>query len=159
YRLVVRPLCDRLRLLFFGNFRQDWSQFVLADLGIFKYEKVPCDTATRAFHAREHIDTFNALFLCRQQLEESDDIESLLRMLPPSVADNEWLEDRRRKLQFRIAQRCERLGDFVRALQIYRECRYVGARLRVVRSLERLERVADALQLAAQIREQPADEA
>jgi hypothetical protein len=160
YRLLVKPLCDRLRLLFFGNFEQDWSQFVLADLGIFKYEKVPCDTATRAFHTREHIDTFHALYLCRQQLEEpSDDIEGLLRMLPPSVADNEWLEDRRRKLQFRIAQRCERQGDFVRALQIYRECGYAGARVRIVRLLERLERIADALQLAARIREQPADEA
>jgi hypothetical protein len=158
YRLVIRPLCERLRLVFFGNFRQDWSQFVLADLGIFKYEKVPCDPATRAFHTREHIDTFHALFLCSQQLEESDDIEGLLRMLPPSVADNEWLEDRRRKLQFRIAQCCERQGNFVRALQIYRECGYAGARLRVVRLLERLERIAEALQLAARIREQPADE-
>jgi hypothetical protein len=159
YRLVVKPLCERLRWLFFGNFDQDWSQFVLADLGIFKYEKVPCDTATRAFHTRAHIDTLNALFLCRQQLEESDDIDGLPGMLPPPVADNEWLEDRRRKLQFRIAQRCERQGDFVRALHIYRECGYAGARLRVVRLLERLERIPDALQLAAGIREQPADEA
>jgi hypothetical protein len=158
YRLVINPLCDLLRLVFFGNFRQDWSQFVLADLGIFKYEKVPCDPATRAFHTREHIDTFHALFLCSQQLEESDDIEGPLRMLPPSVADNEWLEGRRCKLQFRIAQCCERQGDFVRALQIYRECGYAGARLRVVRLLERLERIAEALQLAARIREQPADE-
>jgi len=158
YRLVVKPLCERLRLLFFGNFRQDWSQFVLADLGIFKYEKVPCDAATRAFHTREHIDTFHALFLCRQQLEDSDDIEALLRMLPPPVADNEWLEYRRSKLQFQIAQCCERQGDFARALQIYRECGYAGARLRVVRLLERLERVAEALPLAARIREQPADE-
>ena len=159
YRLAVKPLCERLRGVFFGNFDQDWSQFVLADLGIFKYEKVPYDTATRAFHTRAHIDTFNALFLCRQQLEESDDIDGLLRMLPPSVADNEWLEDRRRKLQFRIGQCCERKGDFVRALDIYRECGYAGARLRVVRVLERLERITDALQLAARIREQPADEA
>jgi hypothetical protein len=158
YRLAAKPLCDRLRLLFFGNFRQDWSQFVLADLGIFKYEKVPCDTATRAFQTREHIDTFHALFLCRQQLEQSADIEALLRMLPPPVANNEWLEDRRRKLQFRIAQCCERQGDFVRALQIYGDCGYAGARLRVVRLLERLERLAEALQLAARIRERPADE-
>jgi len=162
YRLGVNPLCERLRLLFFGNFHQDWSQFVLADLGIFKYEKVPCDPATRAFHTRQHIDTFHALFLCRQQLEESDDIEALLGMLPPSVSDNEWLEDRRRKLQFRLAQCCERqaatASAVVRALHIYRECGYAGARLRVVRLLERLGRIAEGLQLAAEIRAQPADE-
>src|SRR5882724_3849714 len=159
YRVVINPLCERLRLLFFGNFHQDWSQFVLADLGIFKYEKVPRDPATRAFHTSGHIDAFHTLFLCRQQLQESDDIEALLRMLPGPVTDNEWLEDRRRKLQFRIAQCCERQGDFLRALQIYGECGYAGARLRVVRLLERLERIAEALQLAARVREQPADEA
>jgi hypothetical protein len=158
YRLVVNPMCERLRLLFFGNFRQDWSQFVLAELGIFKYEKVPCDAATRAFHTRDHIDAFHALFLCRQQMEESDDIEGLLSMLPPSVSDNEWLEERRRKLHFRIAQHCERRRDFPRALQIYRECGYAGARLRVVRLLERLERLAEALQLASRVRDEPADE-
>lgn len=27
-------LCDRLRLILFGNLAQDWSEFVLADLGI-----------------------------------------------------------------------------------------------------------------------------
>ena len=40
YSLQVMPLCDRLRLMFFGNLYQDWSEFVLADLGIFTYEKV-----------------------------------------------------------------------------------------------------------------------
>ncbi|MFL6600298.1 MAG: VRR-NUC domain-containing protein [Steroidobacteraceae bacterium] len=158
YRLVVNPLCEQLRLLFFGNFHQDWSQFVLADLGIFKYEKVPRDTATRAFHTRQHIATFHALFLCRQQLEENGDSEALLGMLPPSVTDNEWLEERRRKLQFRLAQYCERQGDFVRALQTYRDCGYAGARLRIVRVLERLEHTAQALKLAADIRDHPADE-
>lgn len=37
--LTIMDLCDRLRLMFFGNLYQDWSEFVLADLGIFTYEK------------------------------------------------------------------------------------------------------------------------
>ncbi|MGL6249529.1 MAG: VRR-NUC domain-containing protein, partial [Billgrantia desiderata] len=32
-RLAVMPWCDRLRLMFFGNLRQDWAEFVLAELG------------------------------------------------------------------------------------------------------------------------------
>ncbi|MDP1293717.1 hypothetical protein Q6296_28255, partial [Klebsiella variicola] len=32
YSLSVMELCDRLRLMFFGNLHQDWSEFVLADL-------------------------------------------------------------------------------------------------------------------------------
>ena len=40
-RLEVAPLCERLRLMFFGNFRQTLKEFVLSDLGIFRYEEVP----------------------------------------------------------------------------------------------------------------------
>lgn len=39
FSLTIMGLCDRLRLMFFGNLYQDWSEFVLADLGIFTYEK------------------------------------------------------------------------------------------------------------------------
>jgi hypothetical protein len=158
YRLVINPLCERLRLLFFGNFRQDWSEFVLTDLGIFKYEKVVCDAATRAFRTRAHIDTFEALFLCRKRLEEDGDLEAVLRALPKPVVDNEWLEGRRRKLQFHVAQCFERTGNLARALEIYRDCEYAGSRARVVRLLERLVRNAEAHQLASLIRERPADE-
>jgi hypothetical protein len=158
YRVVVKPLCDRLRLLFFGNFHQDWSEFVLTDLGIFKYEQVARDTATRAFQTRQHVDTFHALFECRQQLEETDDLAAVIAMLPPPVVDNEWLEGRRRKLQFQIAQCYEQQKDLARALAIYRDCQYAGARLRSVRLLERLGEIEPALQLATRVREQPADE-
>ncbi|HWM65914.1 MAG TPA: VRR-NUC domain-containing protein [Steroidobacteraceae bacterium] len=158
YRVVVKPLCDRLRLLFFGNFHQDWSEFVLTDLGIFKYEQVARDAATRAFQTREHIDTFHALFECRQQLEEGNDLATVVESLPPPVVDNEWLEGRRRKLQFQIAQCYEQQKDLARALAIYRDCQYAGARIRSVRSLERLGEIGSALQLAALVRERPADE-
>jgi hypothetical protein len=158
YRIVVKPLCDRLRLLFFGNFHQDWSEFVLTDLGIFKYEQVARDAATRAFQTRQHIDTFHALFECRQQLEESADLAAVFAMLPPPAVDNEWLEGRRRKLQFQIAQCYEQQKDLSRALAIYRDCQYAGARLRSVRLLERLGEIEPALQLAALVRAQPADE-
>jgi hypothetical protein len=36
----VSGLCERLRLMFFGNLRQDWSEFVLADLGTLRYEQI-----------------------------------------------------------------------------------------------------------------------
>lgn len=158
YRVAVKPLCDRFRLLFFGNFRQDWSEFVLTDLGIFKYERIACDLATRAFQTRQHIDTFHALFICRQQLDEGEDLAAVLALLPAPLADNEWLEGRRRRLQFQIAQRYEQQGDLVRALAIYRECLHAGSRLRTVRLLERLGEVGSALELATLVRERPADE-
>src|SRR5260370_34522433 len=41
YCLTIAGLCKRFRFMFFGNFHQDWSEFVLTDLGIFSYEKIP----------------------------------------------------------------------------------------------------------------------
>jgi hypothetical protein len=98
------------------------------------------------------------LFACRQQLEEGNDLAGVVDALPPPVVDNEWLEGRRRKLQYQIAQCYEQQKDLARALLIYRECQYAGARLRSVRLLERLGDIGSALQLAALVREQPADE-
>ena len=158
FRVVIKPLCDHLRYLFFGNFSQDWSEFVLTDLGIFKYEQVPRDMATRAFQTREHIDTFHALADCRRLLEESDDLAAVVAALPPPIVGNEWLEGRRRKLQFQIAQCYEQQKELARALAIYRDCQYAGARLRSVRLLERLGQIDSALELAFLVREQPADE-
>ena len=31
YHVRITALCDRLRLMFFGNLHQDWSEFVLSD--------------------------------------------------------------------------------------------------------------------------------
>jgi hypothetical protein len=158
YRLVINPLCERLKRLFFGNFRQDWSEFVLADLGIFKYEHVSLDPASRTFQSRADVEIFHALYSCRQRLEEGGGIAEILQALPAAVADNDWLEGKRRKLQFRIAQFCERRQELTQALEVYRVCEYAGSRARMVRVLERLDRIPDALQLAARIRQEAADE-
>jgi hypothetical protein len=158
FRLRVRALCDGLRLIFFGNFRQDWSQFVLTDLGIFKYEKVASGIYGRAFHTRAHIDTFHVLYTCRRLLEQTAQVEEILQRFPPCIVDNEWLESCRARVLFQIAQYCERQQDLPRAVSLYRDCQYPGSRLRVIRLLERLERISEAGTLAAEVDKHPADE-
>ena len=61
FTLTVMDLCDRFRLMFFGNLYQDWSEFVLADLGIFTYEKVEFSAESRGLRSREDVDA--CLFL------------------------------------------------------------------------------------------------
>ena len=51
-RILAKPLCDRLRLIFFGNLRQDWTEFVLSDLGIYRFEQVEFSQASRGFRSR-----------------------------------------------------------------------------------------------------------
>lgn len=158
YRVVVTDLCERLRILFFGNFRQQWSEFVLADLGIFKYESVAFDAGSRAFQTREQVDAFHALYRARERLEKEASADAVLESIPSALADNAWLEGKRARVLFQLAQRCEKQGDLARALDMYRNCQYPGARLRGIRMLERLERWHEAAEQAAQIAEGSADE-
>src|SRR5690606_3524040 len=104
YRLNIRPLCDRLRLMFFGNLHQDWTEFVLADLGTHSYDTVILDASTRAFQQRQHIVAYLHLHQCRQELHEATDanaLQTLLARVPTEPYLNEWLEERRSKLLFR----------------------------------------------------------
>ncbi len=110
YRVRVLDLCERLRLMFFGNFDQNWSEFVLADLGIFNYEKVAVPASARAFQRREHIEDFHAIYRCRESFHREESGEAILASVPPPIADNAWLESRRAKLLFRVGQRYEKKG-------------------------------------------------
>ncbi|HRO59823.1 MAG TPA: VRR-NUC domain-containing protein [Burkholderiaceae bacterium] len=155
WRLMIGELCERFRLMFFGNLRQQWSEFVLADLGIFRYETVPFDTASRAFRSRADVDRYLALQACRQALGEGSDTETLLHAAARCASDNRWLERRRAKLLLRIGQACERAGDWQHAELAYARSSYPGARHRRMRVYERTGRFAEALSLALAAQSDP----
>jgi len=163
-RVAIAPLCDRLRLMFFGNLHQDWSEFVLADLGIFHYEKVAFEPSSRAFQQRADVDVYLALHACREALDwlPINDDGAALRELIATVRAiepaNPWLETRRAKLLFRIGQDCERLHQWSTALSVYDVCAWPGARHRRIRVLERSERCDEAFALAARAAAAPESE-
>ena len=166
YRIELKPLCERLRLLFFGNFHQDWTDFVLADLGLYQYETVDLSSASRAFRARRDVDDYIALQRCRERLHELDDdctpletLAALLADLPAPDAGNAWLLGRRDKLRFQAAQQLEKLGDWEAALAVYRDCPYPGARHRAIRVLEKSQRHGEAWALLARATHAPESEA
>lgn len=144
----IAALCAQLQLLFFGNWHQGWQEFVLSDLGIFKYEPVSTKTVARAFESRSHIDCFYVLFEARQALEQDMPADEVLSLLPQGAIDHEWLEERRAKLQFAVARREERAGNYALAFDVYSQCSYPGARARAVRVLERQGRLEEARVLA-----------
>ncbi|QGA50227.1 VRR-NUC domain-containing protein [Pseudomonas brassicacearum] len=147
FSLTIMDLCDRLRLMFFGNLYQDWSEFVLADLGIFTYETVEFSAESRGLRNREDVDACLFLHDCQQRFEAGEPLEAIVAQVNELSLDNPWLERRRGKLLFHIGQHGERIGDFALALRIYRDCTYPGARLRMVRVLERIGEYALALEL------------
>jgi hypothetical protein len=147
YRNLTQELCDRLRLIFFGNYHQDWTEFVLSDLGIYQYEKVEFSPAARGFRNRRDIDDFLALHRCHERFTEGDDPAAVIADLPPCPADNEWLRSRRDKLTFQIAQHLEKLSDWKAAHALYAGCNHPGARARAVRVLEKDEQPRAAFEL------------
>ena len=158
FALGIDPLCERLRLMFFGNIHQDWSEFVLADLGIYRYEQVPFSSDSRAFHSRADLDAYLQLQRCREHFDAGDGPAEVLAEIPQRPYANDWLESRRGKLLLRIAQQFERLGDLSEALRLHAANRYPGARERAIRVLERCDQPEAALELALQAQTAPESE-
>jgi len=147
YRNLTQELCDRLRLIFFGNYHQDWTEFVLSDLGIYQYEKVKFSPAARGFRSRRDIDDFLALHHCHERFAEGEEPAAVIADLPPCAEDNEWLRSRRSKLVFAIAQHVEKLRDWPAAHALYADCDYPGARARAIRVLEKNAQPREAFDL------------
>ncbi|PMQ17268.1 VRR-NUC domain-containing protein [Janthinobacterium sp. AD80] len=141
YRIGMQPLCDRLRLIYFGNYHQDWSEFVLSDLGVYQYEKVEFSPQSRGFRTRQDIEHYEVLHQCRERYNDSAPADEVLRELAalPLPPENTWLASRRDKLTFQIAQHLEKCQDWPAAYRAYADCRYPGARGRAIRVLEKDE--------------------
>ena len=158
YRLDIAPLCERFRLMFFGNFHQDWSEFVLTDLGVFRYERIPSSSQSRPFSSRTHIDALQQLYLCRQRLDAGLALNQVMAGIPPPITDSDWMEDQRQSILFQAARAAERTGDRPLALAIYTACTHRGARLRRIRLLERACEWQSAEALCLTARQNPESE-
>ncbi|MBZ0332278.1 VRR-NUC domain-containing protein [Halomonas sp. ANAO-440] len=156
-RLSIMAICDRLRLMFFGNLRQDWSEFVLAELGLQRFERVAFSPESRAFSSRDEVDAYLALHRLRERLEEGELPEALHAEVPTVPKGNAWLGERRARLLYRLGQAAERGGQQALALQVYGEADsggdggggHVDARIRRLRLLERLGEHQRAFELAS----------
>jgi len=159
WRILVKPLCDRLRLVFFGNLHQGWTDFVLSDLGLFRYESVDISPASRGFRQRADVDHYLQLHACRERFAAGEDVDEVVRDLPVHAFDNDWLESRREKLTFQIGQHYEKLKDWDGAFAAYARCRFPGARARAIRVLEKHERFDEAHALLLQAQSAPENDA
>jgi len=148
WRVTVGELCRRLRLMFFGNLRQHWSEFVLADLGVFKYEPVALSRQARAFNHAQDIDCWLALQKCREGVDEGVSHEELTQTLHTLVTTNAWLLRRRDRVRFVLGQRAERAGQWDEALSCYVDNGEPAATYRHARVLERAGHWQQALDVA-----------
>jgi len=144
YRLSCADLCEQLRITYFGNFHQDWSEFVLADLRIFRFERIECSRGSRAFQSTAQIEAFRRLYECRRALHEEQPLDEVLARVPEAITDSAWIEARRQRLLFRIAQAFEAQRRPEQALEVYVRCTHPGSCLRRALIEERAGRAAAA---------------
>ncbi|KAF1054261.1 MAG: Fanconi-associated nuclease 1 [Stenotrophomonas maltophilia] len=159
YSFTLGVLCERLRLMFFGNLHQDWSEFVLAELGILRYEQVPFSEASRGFASRAEIDAHLLLQRCREAFEAGAELAPLVEVVRALPCTSVHLQRRRERLLYHIGQQFERLAQPALAEQVYVECAHPAARHRRVRALEALGQAEQALALASSALDAPQDAA
>ena len=149
-----------LLLLFFGNAYQDLTEFVLQDLGVFRYENYIIDQQHRIFKSRTELDQYQHLVQLREQLDIAPHSESLIALAAqiPAHCDSEKLQRRRAKLCNQLAYALERNNEYTLALQLYEQSHLPPARERRIRLLEKQEKYTHAWTLLTQLLEQPLDE-
>ena len=155
--LMDDELFGRLRLMFFGNLRQGWSEFVMAELGHQVFEPVTFTPESRAFASRQQVDTYLAMQACREDLEAGQPVAEIWPRVPPALT-NSWLESRRGRLLFELARLAERGGDEALALQAYGASGHREARLKQLRLLERQGDLSRAHDLASRALAAPRSE-
>lgn len=146
--LGCAALFDRLRLMFFGNLHQDWSEFVLTELGVQQFEPVPLTADSRPFQCRTEVDLYLTLHQLQQRVAAGETIDSIRQQLPAPVT-SEWLEYRRRKVLYQLGREAERRQQLALALDLYEQSQHRDARLRTLRLLEKQAPPRDVFAWAA----------
>ena len=134
--LCRAALFDRLRLMFFGNLRQDWSEFVVTELQQQRFEDVPLTSASRPFHQRDEVDLYLHLADLEARAAQGEALFALSQQLPDAVG-TEWLDYRRQRVLFRLGREAERRGERDLALALYAHSQHRDAQVRALRLKEK----------------------
>lgn len=159
FTLRVGELCEGLRLMFFGNLRQGWEEFILTQLGVFRYEEVALTPDSRGFQCREDIEGYRHLHQCRQALDNGLPTSEVVALLDDQPPANPWLRSRQARLEFTLARQLEREDQLEAALALYQRSGWKGARQRQIRILEKRQQHRQAYDLVQAALTAPEDDA
>ncbi|PSW17625.1 VRR-NUC domain-containing protein [Photobacterium sanctipauli] len=155
-------------LLFFGNSRQDLTEFVLSDLGVQCYESYTIDRQHRLFSSRDDIEQWLSLAQLKDQYwqaKEQKDAEAIAELACHLPSPYQWplLEKKRQQLVNLIARDIERIGQTQQdkldeALTLFEQSELPPARERRTRILDKQGQVEQAYQLALAMQQAPKSE-
>lgn len=142
-QLSCVELFDRLRLLFFGNLYQSWSEFVLTELNVYHFEKVSFTHEDRPFQQRDELDTYLKLHQLKERVAAGEDIDIVAAdiaesLLPQGIAaNNEWLAYRSQRVLYQLGRAAERQQQLPLALRLYQQSQHREATVRCLRIQEK----------------------
>lgn len=139
YRVDAKDIINTFLLLFFGNAYQDLTEFVLQDLGLFRYENYQIDHQHRVFKNRGELEQYQNLLVLREHLADADTLEKLISIseeLNKSSSTN-ILAHRRARLCNQLAYEFERHQQYELAFELYKQSHLPPARERQIRLLEK----------------------
>ncbi|RYY01622.1 MAG: VRR-NUC domain-containing protein [Gammaproteobacteria bacterium] len=160
YRLGTQQIIDNFLLLFFGNSYQDLTEFVLQDLGLYRYENYVIDRQHRIFKSRAELEEYQHLIEIREQLANASELEELIAIAEqiPASLSTSALEHRRARLCNQLAYEFERWDQHAIAVSLYQQSHLPPARERQVRLLEKQRDYAKAWHLLSEILANPINE-
>ncbi|WP_066959536.1 VRR-NUC domain-containing protein [Microbulbifer sp. Q7] len=155
---------ETFKLLFFGNLNQDLTDYVLRDLGLFRYERYPLEREQLPFKDRAQIEQHLRYYDCLAEAEcalaaDAPAINALAAQLPAGIDGDRTLHRRLDRLRLTLARQLERLDALDDADALYRLCSRPPARERQARIAVARGEPAAALALCAEIIANPHNEA
>lgn len=152
YQVLDPHIFAVLKLLFFANPYQDLTDFVLRDLGLYRFESYRLDRETRLFRSREQINAHLTCYAFADELNavllgEPDDMLAFAGELPAIPTDDPALSRRLQRVIYEVARQLERRQMLEDALRLYRSLTLADAQEREVRVLVKLNRQGEALTL------------
>jgi len=166
YRPLGTGRLHRYRLFYFGNLSQDFSEFVLSDMGLLRFEPYEIPASARLFNHRDNINFVWLLYQLQDiatELIERQQTDTLVQfcqvLLAAEPTGNHALISRRRdRLLNRVARHLERCDQARSALSLYAVSQSPPARERRVRILNNTDQRGAALALCRRIIEAPIDQ-
>ncbi|PKF78888.1 VRR-NUC domain-containing protein [Vibrio sp. vnigr-6D03] len=147
--------------LFFTNTHQDFTQFVLSDLGLNQFESYKLSRELRYFNQREELDLLLQIGELSNQYYEQrkptlEQVSHWLSDLPPACAHND-INKKRSHLVNKLARDLERFEQYDSAVDWFSENTLPPSRERRARIWEKQDKNEQALQLVREMIESPYD--
>jgi hypothetical protein len=148
------------QMLFFGNLNQSMTDFVLRDLGLYQFESYNIDPEHRPYRSTLDIQQHWLLYQLQTLFELSDISDSsvlnqLTAMIPNDIKSPSPAYRKGERLRYQIARQLERIGELATAIEQYSQCLLPPTRERITRIYDQLGQHREALDLCAQIIEEP----